>query len=154
MNKTNFFDNIAAVLVVTISNRKFCFDIHDILTTVISEQAIIKSNPDNSYFIEIEKNIIPLINFGSLFNLINNKDGNDSRIIIIETNNNKIGFYVDSIEEIINFDGRKKDMLKFNIETDSSSYAAGILIYEDEYIFPNLPKIFEDISAQSKINSE
>jgi chemotaxis signal transduction protein len=154
MNKTNLLDNIAAILVVTISNRKFCFDIHNILTTVISEQAIIKSNPDNSYFIEIGKNFIPLIDFGSLFNLINNKDDNDSRIIILEINNNKIGFYVDRIEEIINFDGRKKDLLKFNNETDTSSYSAGILIYEDEYIYPNLPKIFEDIFTQSKINSE
>ena len=154
MNNTNPLDNITAILVVTISNRKFCFDIHDIHTTVISEQAIARSNLDNSYYIEIGEISIPLIDFGRLFNLTYNKEGKDSRIIILEINKTKIGFYVDRIEEIINFDGRKKDKLGFDFEKDSSSYSIGNLVYEDEYIYPNLPKIFEDVFTQTKITSD
>jgi chemotaxis signal transduction protein len=154
MNKNSIIDNIAAILVVTINSRKFCFDIQNVSTTLNSEQAVIKSFPDNTSFIEIEKDSIPLIDFGSYFHLFNYGNGIDSRIIVIEINNAKFAFFVDKIDEIIRFDERKKSKLKFIFKKEISSYSAGILAYEAEYIYPDLPKLIEDIYKQNKIKSE
>jgi len=148
MNKADILDKINAMLIATIGGRKFCFDIQDIYTTVISDQATIKYFPDNSCVIEIEEKIIPLVDLGSLFNLIENKFGDRSRIILIDVNNKKVGFFVDSIVEIINFDGRNKSKLELITDNDIYSNSYGILIYDDEYIYPNLPKIIEIIFTQ------
>jgi chemotaxis signal transduction protein len=154
MDKNSIIENVAAILVVTINSRKICFDIQNIFTTLNSKQAIIKSYSDNSSFIEIEKHTIPLVNFSGYFNLINKENGIDSRIIVIELNNMKFAFYVDKINEIIRFDERKKSKIKFILEKEVSSYSAGVLVFADEYIYPDLPKLIRDIHNQNTFNLE
>jgi chemotaxis signal transduction protein len=148
MNKADILDKVNAILVATIGDRKFCFDIQDIYTTVNFDQARIKYSSANSFAIEIGEESIPLVALGNLFDLVENRSENDSRIIIIEIKNKKVGFFVDSIVEIINFDGRNRSKLELIEDTDFYSYSYGILIYEDEYIYPNLLKIIESIFTQ------
>lgn len=145
MNKADILDKVKAILVANIGGRKFCFDIQDIYTTIVSDQVAIKYFPNNSCTIEFNGATIPLVELGSLFNLIEDKCGIDSRIIIIEINNKKLGFFVDNIVEIINIDGRNKFKLELIEDNDFYSFSHGILIYEDEYIFPNFFKIIEII---------
>jgi len=148
MNKADILDTVSAILVATIGDRKFCFDIQDIYTTVNFDQARIKYSSANSCAIEIGEDVIPLVALGDLFDLVENRSESDSRIIIIEIKNKKVGFFVDSIVEIINFDGRNRSKLELIADTDYCTYSFGTLIYEDEYIYPNLPKIIESIFTQ------
>ena len=148
MNKADILDTVTAILVATIGDRKFCFDIQDIHTTVNFDQARIKYSSASSCAIEIGEEVIPLVALGDLFDLVENRSESDSRIIIIEIKNKKVGFFVDSIVEIINFDGRNRSKLELIADTNYYIYSYGTLIYEDEYIYPNLPKIIESTFTQ------
>lgn len=154
MNITEIVNNISAVLIVTIEGNKFCFDIQNLYTIIFPEEAVINKKINDRYFIEIRNYSIPIVDLKAIFKLKENEDGINSRIIILDINNEKFGFFVDSIDEIINISEKNTDRIEIITEANSDMYSMNLLIYGNIYKYPDFEKILDAIEDEDKISSE
>ncbi len=146
MNHAAIVDNLTGLVIFEINNYEYCLDINDV-SAIINPNELeenIISNPIETKNIKIDELLVPIINlykFGEIGQVSLNLN-KDTRILIIELLDKKIGFFVDKIKEIITIDVEfKTNALRFSPEKDNS-YLIGKLKYEGRQLnFPDLNRI-------------
>ncbi len=142
-------DNLTGLVIFEINNNEYCIDINDV-SAIINPNELeegINLNPVETKKIQVDELLVPIIDlykYGGMGNVGLNLN-KDTRILIIEIGDKKIGFFVDKIKEIITIDVEfKTNALKFLPEKDNS-YLIGKLKYEGRQLnFPDLNRIIAE----------
>ncbi len=142
-------ESLTGLVIFEINNDEYCLDINDI-SAIINPNELEESislKPFESNKIKIDEFLIPIVDhkvFGGIENA-NLKIDKDTRILILELTDKKVGFYVDKIKEIITIDVEfKTNALKFLPET-SNSFLIGKLKYEGRQLsFPDVNRLIAE----------
>ncbi|MEO8399190.1 MAG: chemotaxis protein CheW [Ignavibacteriaceae bacterium] len=149
-------ETLTGLVIFEIKQTEFCIDIKDVSAIInpneLEESSII--NPESTKEIKVDKLIIPILDlqkFNGLGALALNKD---TRILILEFINKKVGFFVDRVKEIITIDIEfRTNSLKFLPEKDDT-YLMGMLKYEDRQLsFPNFLDSKRNSDKKDAINT-
>ena len=149
VSHTSIVDNLTGLVIFEINNNEYCIDINDV-SAIINPNELeegINLNPVETKKIQVDELLIPIVDlykFGGMGQVGLNLN-KDTRILIIEIIDKKIGFFVDRIKEIITIDVEfRTNALKFLPEKENS-YLIGKLKYEGRQLrFPDLNKIITE----------
>jgi len=146
---SSFIDSITGVLVFKIGVLELCLDIKTVILTIDPHKTNTLANRGNSNKENIKYNdeIIPLLDIHTIYGLKTPQDDNDTRILLLDFNNKKIAFKVDSIKEIISITKKTRDSLKY-VTLQNKPYLNGKIIYDGQIILcPDLDKIIRDLKS-------
>ena len=149
VSHTSIVDNLTGLVIFEINNNEYCIDINDV-SAIINPNELeegINLNPVETKKIQVDELLIPIVDlykFGGMGQVGLNLN-KDTRILIIEIIDKKIGFFVDRIKEIITIDVEfRTNALKFLPEKENS-YLIGKLKYEGRQLsFPDLNRIIAE----------
>jgi len=143
---STFIDSIKGILVFKIAGLDFCIDIEyvsSIITPQNKNMLTIKNKLGNEN-IKINEEMIPILNFHSMFGFKTLPEDYNTRYVLLDFINRKIAFMVDNIKEIISLNKKTRDALKY-VPIEDKPYLIGKIIYEGQIIhYPNLDKIIRD----------
>ena len=144
MLKEIYSNQVAAILVIRINEKEFCFDMDDIYTIINPFRLNSNNHLSNLKVINYESMDIPIIDFASLFSMTNTT-GIDNRILVLKKENQSLGFYVDQIVELITFNSEKKENLNLSLEVSDNPYLIGRVLFKNRLlIFPDTRLIFSN----------
>ena len=140
---------VTAVLIAQIQDKQFCFDINDVKT-------IINPNRINSLYrygktkkILYDSAEIQIVDLASIFHL-EYKDGNNTRIIVLNRDNQSLAFFVEEINELISFNYGNQERLRLISEVIDNPYLIGkVYVANRSFLFPNVNQLFSDYSTRS-----
>lgn len=148
-NPATIVDNLTGLVIFEINNNEYCLDINDV-SAIINPNELedgLNLNPIETKKIKIDEILIPIIDlykFGGLGQISLNLN-KDTRILIIELIDKKIGFFVDKIKEIITIDIEFKTNALRILPEKENSYLIGKLKYEGRQLsFPDLNRIIAE----------
>ena len=151
---STFIDSIKGILVFKIAGLDFCIDIEyvsSIITPQNNNMLTIKNKLGNEN-IKINEEMIPILNFHSMFGFKTPSEDYNTRYILLDFIKRKIAFMVDNIKEIISINKKTRDALKY-VSIKNKPYLIGKIIYEGQIIlYPDLEKIIRDQKTY-RINS-
>ncbi|MFN8670563.1 MAG: chemotaxis protein CheW [Candidatus Sericytochromatia bacterium] len=135
MNK-NFeeidYKNIVQFVTFNIDNEIYAIDIFYV-QEILKKTSII-SVPLTKDYIEglmnIRGNIIPIVNMRKKMCKNYVEDTEDTRIIIISYNNRKVGFVVDSMNQVISI---FKDKIQSKTSYDDKTFMSGIYVTKEKF---------------------
>ena len=158
MNNLSFtsFDLIDGIIVFIISEIKFCLDIKYVSKILVPEveYSVITINKIDNVKLMSNNEMIPLINFHTIYGLTIPQENSNNRLFLLDYENHRIAFLVDRVKEIITINKGIQDSLKFIPITDKP-YLTGRVIYEGETILcPNLGKIILDQKSRFKVETK
>lgn len=158
MNNLSFtsFDLIDGIIVFIISEIKFCLDIKYVSKILVPEDeySVITINKIDNVKLMSNNEMIPLINFHTIYGLTIPQENSNNRLLLLDYENHRIAFLVDRVKEIITINKGIQDSLKFVPITDTP-YLTVRVIYEGETIlYPNLGKIILDQKSYKMNSSE
>ncbi|MEE9574278.1 MAG: chemotaxis protein CheW [Candidatus Neomarinimicrobiota bacterium] len=143
---STFIDSIKGILVFKIAGLEFCIDI-DFVSSIITPQdknmLTINNKPGNEN-IKINEEMIPILNFHSMFGFKTPPEDDNTRYILLDFSKRKIVFMVDNVKEIISINNKTHDELKY-VPIEDKPYLSGKIIYDDQIIlYPDLDKVIRD----------
>ncbi len=151
---STFIDSIKGILVFNIAGLEFCIDI-DFVSSIITPQdknMLTTNNKLGNENIKINEEMIPILNFHSMFGFKTPPEDDNTRYILLDFSKRKIVFMVDNIKEIISINKKTHDVLKY-VPIEDKPYLNGKIIYDGQIIlYPDLDKVIRDQKSY-RINS-
>lgn len=143
------------VLIFNINNQYYATDIKDVER--ILGYVVPTNLPDSPKFVEgvisYEGDILPIINIARKFNLIDNEDKKNAKIIVLKECKNKIGVIVDIVSEVRNISLRDVEEPPEIISEISKRYIKGLVKLEKEIIILlNLGEILTKEEKEAIVN--
>ena len=135
-------ESLTGLVVFEISEMEFCTDIKNISAIInpieINQTSLFESK--NPKF-QINDLIIPIVEFNRFFSVKHKSKSKDSRIVLVEIQDQVFGFFVDRVKEIFSMSKGFKSKLKFSIGNENE-YIIGKLDYENrQLLIPDFNKI-------------
>ncbi len=145
-------ETITGLVIFEIAIQEFCIDIKEV-SAIINPNELDPSSINESTKgsqINIDNLNIPLIDFHQFFGFKKREKTKFTRILVIEPENKRAGFFVERIKEIITIDKEfKNESLKFT-PTKDKMFLKGIFDYEGRKLFlPDLHKIIAKMSINN-----
>jgi purine-binding chemotaxis protein CheW len=151
---STFIDSIKGILVFKIAGLDFCIDI-EYVSSIITPQdknMLTTNNKPGNENIKINEEMIPILNFHSMFGFKTPPEDDNTRYILLDFSKRKIVFMVDNIKEIISINKKTHDVLKY-VPIEDKPYLNGKIIYDGQIIlYPDLDKVIRDQKSY-RINS-
>ncbi len=151
---STFIDSIKGILIFKIAGLDFCIDI-EYVSSIITPQdknMLTIKNKLGDENIKINEEMIPILNFHSMFGFKTPPEDDNTRYILLDFSKRKIAFMVDKIKEIISINNITREALKY-VPIEDKPYLIGKIIYEGQIIlYPDLDKIIRDQKSY-RINS-
>ncbi len=146
-------DNIAVVndskqyIITKFENEQYGIDI-SYIENIVKVQPITRVPHVQPYFlgiINLRGEIIPIMSLRLKFNLGDKENTNDSRILILKTDQNvKIGILVDSVKEVVSL--AESEIEKLSSDNDTSFFLSGVGRYNNTLIsIINVHSLINDI---------
>lgn len=136
-------DNLKGLLVFYLGDLEFCADIKDITTTIKVDKLGINypvSRLDNLKLM-INKSEVQIINLHQIFGITLTKFDEDTRIFLYEKDNNRFGFFTDSVSELLTIDRKITKHLEF-IPPQNNEFLLSIIKFEGRLLYlPDYLKI-------------
>lgn len=137
-NPTAVETDLRQMVNVQIGNEEFGIDIglvHDI-HRMVKITPIPQTPPHFKGIINLRGQIIPIVDFRTLFGMPTyNEEVDERRIVVIESNNQTIGFIVDGVREVLRIPVSKikeaPDIIKSQVDT---RYIEGVAQLDDRLI--------------------
>lgn len=136
-------NNIKGLLVFYLGDLEFCADIKDITTTIKVDKLGGNYPVDKMDYLKllINKSEVQIINLHQLFGITLTKFDQDTRIFLYEKDDNKFGFFADSVSELLTIDRKITKYLEF-IPPQNSEYILSIIKFEGRLLYlPDYYKI-------------
>ncbi|WP_415578638.1 chemotaxis protein CheW [Hathewaya histolytica] len=131
------------VLIFKIDEEYYATDIMEV-ERILGHEDTTKL-PDSPSFIEgvinYEGDILPIVNLCTKFNIKFNGAKKESKVIVVKSQNNKIGMLVDSVSEVRDVSLDDIKMPPNIVSGISNRYIRGLIKHEDEII------IFLDLNS-------
>ncbi len=151
---STFIDSIKGILVFKIAGLEFCIDI-EYVSSIITPQdksMLTTSNNLGNENIKVNEEMMPILNFHSMFGFKTPPEDDNTRYILLDFNKRKIVFMVDNIKEIISINKKTRDALNY-VPLKDKPYLNGKIIHDGQIIlYPDLDKIIRDQKSY-RINS-
>jgi len=151
---STFIDSIKGILVFKIAGLDFCIDIEYVssIITPKDKNLLTSSNKLGNENIKIIEEMIPILNFHSMFGFKTPPEDDNTRYVLLDFMKRKFVFMVDNIKEIISINNKIRDALKY-VPIEDKPYLDGKIIYEGQIIlYPDLDKIIRDQKSY-RVNS-
>ena len=136
-------DNLKGLLVFYLGDLEFCADIKDITTTIKVDKLgnnYPVSRLDNLKLM-INKSEVQIINLHQIFGITLTKFDEDTRIFLYEKDNNRFGFFVDNVSELLTIDRKITKHLEF-IPPQNNDFLLSIIKFEGRLLYlPDYLKI-------------
>ena len=155
MNNLSFtsFDLIDGIIVFIISEIKFCLDIKYVSKILAPEveYSVITINKIDNVKLMSNNEMIPLINFHTLYGLTIPQENSNNRLFLLDYENHRIAFLVDRVKEIITINKGIQDT------GFSNTNLLNILLQTSELIFSKdqvITETLESVGIMRKRNKE
>jgi purine-binding chemotaxis protein CheW len=147
VNPSTIIEDLTGLVIFEIGSAEFCVDIKDV-AAILNPNELDKFEEiydQASSKLMLENLIIPTVSLHKYIGLPESKIMRDTRLLLLEFNNNKFGFFVEKIKEIVTVDKEfKNDALKFYPEKEKE-YVIGTLKYEGKSLaMPDYIKILSE----------
>lgn len=146
-------DNLKGLLVFYLGDLEFCADIKDITTTIKVDKL------GNNYPVSrlanlklmINKSEVQIINLHQIFGITLTKFDQDTRIFLYEKDNNRFGFFVDNVSELLTIDRKITKHLEF-IPPQNNEFLLSIIKFEGRLLhLPDYLKIAQHKLIQKTV---
>ena len=146
-------DNLKGLLVFYLGDLEFCADIKDITTTIKVDKLgnnYPVSRLDNLKLM-INKSEVQIINLHQIFGITLTKFDQDTRIFLYEKDNNRFGFFVDNVSELLTIDRKITKHLEF-IPPQNNEFLLSIIKFEGRLLYlPDYLKIAQHKLIQKTV---
>ncbi len=146
-------DNLKGLLVFYLGDLEFCADIKDISTTIKVDKLgnnYPVSRLDNLKLM-INKSEVQIINLHQIFGITLTKFDEDTRIFLYEKDNNRFGFFVDNVSELLTIDRKITKHLEF-IPPQNNDFLLSIIRFEGRLLYlPDYLKIAQHKLIQKTV---
>jgi chemotaxis signal transduction protein len=151
VNPSTIIETLTGLVIFEIDISEFCVDIKDV-AAILNPNELDKFEEiydQKSSKLMLENMDIPIVDLHNYFELPKHEIMRDTRLLLLEFNNKKFGFFVERIKEIITVDKEfKNDILKFYPD-DKGEYLIGTLKYEGKSLaMPDYLKILSETHSK------
>ncbi|BEP28956.1 chemotaxis protein CheW [Helicovermis profundi] len=138
-----------------LGNEKYCIDIENVAG--ISENVKVTKVPDAPYYLQgimnLRGDVIPVINLKKRFNIEETTYSEDSKIILINIEDNSLGFLVDEANQVVKIDETDIDPTPEVIKRKGQDYISSIGKLGGElYIILAFEKILNHDETETVLN--
>lgn len=129
-------NSLKGLLVFYLGDLEFCADIKDITTTIKVDKLGIDFPVERMEHLKllINKADVQIINLHKLFGITLTKFDENTRIFLYEKDDNRFGFFVDSVSELLTIDRKITKYLEF-IPPQNSEYILSIIKFEGRRLY-------------------
>ncbi len=131
--------DLRQLVVFQLGGEGYCVDINKVreINRVVEITKIPQSPPFVEGVINLRGQIIPIIDLRRRFDLIDNlnKESNETRIMVIDTNGTMIGFIVDAVKEVLRIANDKIEPTPDLVTSDiDRKYIEGVATVNDRLL--------------------
>jgi chemotaxis signal transduction protein len=129
-------DNLKGLLVFYLGDLEFCADVRDISSTIRVDKLGIDFPVERMEHLKllINKTEVQIINLHKLFGITLTRFDENTRIFLYEKDDNRFGFFVDNVSELLTIDRKITKYLEF-IPPQNSEYLLSIIKFEGRHLY-------------------
>jgi purine-binding chemotaxis protein CheW len=139
-------EKFSGLIVYQVSDKEFCAELNDISAIIKVSEILPRASLGESLqpFIIFDNEKIPIVDLHRFFGYKFEEPSEDTRILLVEIGERKIGVFVEKVIEIISIDRVIGPSLEFS-PNDQTKFLLGTFKYEERIIFlPDFKEIIAD----------